>query len=588
MKTAIVLAYSYIRFSNLAQADGDSLRRQIELAEAYCRRRGWALSEATYRDLGVSAFKGKNALVGNLGEFLKAVESGAVKPGSALIVESLDRISRQGIDEGYDLIKRILKAGIILVTLLPERAFDVSATKSLSKGALEIQLILERAAEESERKSERVGSAWREKKHQHTKEGRPVTARTPGWIRFVPAPSGRVRDGKFELIRQAADTVRQIFRMAIEGRGITAITTKLNQDKASVIAPLTKRRRIFWGRSYVSKILSNRAAVGEYQPFTGQGKKRQPDGKPIADYFPAAITEDEWFQAHGAMALRKLKGGRPAKSRINIFTGLLRDATDGSSVIVVDKGSKGGPGLVSYRAFNGVAGSKYTSFPLPVFERAVLSCLREISPSDILPNQQNPDQTLALSGQLTQIETRIERLKTKLKTDDEIDSLVDVLRDLEQQRREVETELHQARQEAASPVGEAWHNCHGLIDALDKAPNPEDARLRLRAALRRICDEILVVFVAVPKSQRRLAAVQMVFKHGAVSRRYIIEHKAASANAKAITPAQTKTLSIKANNKHARWDLSDHEQACRLAETLASGQASVTVAVDHKNAEQLE
>src|SRR5215469_5636971 len=155
----VLIAYSYIRFSTPDQAKGDSLRRQTELAEAYCQRCGWKLSTASYRDLGVSARRGKNALVGNLGEFLKAIESGAVKPGSALIVESLDRITRQGIDEGYDLIKRILKAGILLVTLSPEREFDVSATKSLSKGALEIQLILERAAEESVRKSVRGKAA---------------------------------------------------------------------------------------------------------------------------------------------------------------------------------------------------------------------------------------------------------------------------------------------------------------------------------------------------------------------------------------------------------------------------------------------
>jgi DNA invertase Pin-like site-specific DNA recombinase len=96
----------------------------------------------TLRDLGVSAFRGKNAAVGNFRTFLDAIKAGKVAPGSALIVESIDRISRQGIDEGYDLIKGILKANVLLVTLSPEREFDVSATKSLSKGALETQLIL--------------------------------------------------------------------------------------------------------------------------------------------------------------------------------------------------------------------------------------------------------------------------------------------------------------------------------------------------------------------------------------------------------------------------------------------------------------
>src|SRR5690348_4315741 len=115
-------AYSYIRFSHPQQAAGDSLRRQTERAEAYCARKGLTLDTAlTLRDLGVSAWQGKNAAVGNFRTFLDAIKTGRVEPGSALIVEGIDRISRQGIDEGYDLIKSILKAGVRIVTLSPER-----------------------------------------------------------------------------------------------------------------------------------------------------------------------------------------------------------------------------------------------------------------------------------------------------------------------------------------------------------------------------------------------------------------------------------------------------------------------------------
>src|SRR5215813_5101953 len=132
--TATVIAYSYVRFSHPDQAAGDSERRQDERALDICKRRGWTLDTSlSLRDQGVSAFRGKNALTGNLGVFLQAVKRGTVKPGSVLIVESFDRLSRQGIDEGYEVVKRILKAGVIIMTLSPEREFDVSATKSLTK-----------------------------------------------------------------------------------------------------------------------------------------------------------------------------------------------------------------------------------------------------------------------------------------------------------------------------------------------------------------------------------------------------------------------------------------------------------------------
>src|SRR5204862_6491823 len=97
-------AFSYVRFSHPSQLEGDSLRRQTERATDYCKRKGLTLDTSlTLRDLGVSAFRGKNAAVGNFRTFLDAVKAGKVAPGSALIVESIDRISRQGSDEGYDL-----------------------------------------------------------------------------------------------------------------------------------------------------------------------------------------------------------------------------------------------------------------------------------------------------------------------------------------------------------------------------------------------------------------------------------------------------------------------------------------------------
>src|SRR5215467_1963131 len=95
-------AYSYIRFSTPEQAKGDSLRRQTELSERYAREHGLTLDDKlTFRDLGKSAFRGKNAQEGELGDFIKAVEDGRIKRGSYLLVENLDRLSRQPARKAY-------------------------------------------------------------------------------------------------------------------------------------------------------------------------------------------------------------------------------------------------------------------------------------------------------------------------------------------------------------------------------------------------------------------------------------------------------------------------------------------------------
>ena len=96
MSTAAPRAYSYIRFSTPEQLKGDSLRRQLDLSARYAQDHGLVLDEQlTFRDLGISAFDKSNlGSSGKLREFLDAVDQGRVPPGSFLLVESLDRLSR--------------------------------------------------------------------------------------------------------------------------------------------------------------------------------------------------------------------------------------------------------------------------------------------------------------------------------------------------------------------------------------------------------------------------------------------------------------------------------------------------------------
>src|SRR5580693_3466918 len=91
-------AYSYLRMSTELQLKGDSRRRQLEASRAYAEANGLELAEgAELEDIGVSAYTGANRRDGALGRFLEAVRAGAAKPGSCLIVESLDRLSREEV-----------------------------------------------------------------------------------------------------------------------------------------------------------------------------------------------------------------------------------------------------------------------------------------------------------------------------------------------------------------------------------------------------------------------------------------------------------------------------------------------------------
>src|SRR5262249_35274585 len=122
-------AYSLIRFSSPQQSEGDSRDRQAELAEEWSRRHGVALDKSLWLyDPACSAFTGahrqnpdRHALAG----FLKMVEGGRVRPGDFLILESLDRLSREHIRPALTLLLNLIEAGVRVVQLKPvEQIFD--------------------------------------------------------------------------------------------------------------------------------------------------------------------------------------------------------------------------------------------------------------------------------------------------------------------------------------------------------------------------------------------------------------------------------------------------------------------------------
>jgi len=81
--------HSYICFSSLQQLKGDSLRSQLEASCAYAEAHALILDDSL-RDIGVSAFKGKNATEGALKKFIELVEAGRIEKGSVLILDSQD------------------------------------------------------------------------------------------------------------------------------------------------------------------------------------------------------------------------------------------------------------------------------------------------------------------------------------------------------------------------------------------------------------------------------------------------------------------------------------------------------------------
>src|SRR5262245_4344113 len=114
-------AYSYLRFSSPQQATGDSIRRQVENREKWLAAHPKVRLDTmlTLTDAGRSAFRRKDWDAYALAEFVKHVKSGRVEPGSFLLVENLDRLSREDAGEATELFLSIVNKGVVIVQLSP-------------------------------------------------------------------------------------------------------------------------------------------------------------------------------------------------------------------------------------------------------------------------------------------------------------------------------------------------------------------------------------------------------------------------------------------------------------------------------------
>lgn len=363
-------AYSYIRFSTPEQERGDSLRRQSEAAVRYAAVHGLELDEKlTFQDLGVSAFTGANEESGQLGDFLQAVHHGDIPKGSYLLVESLDRLSRQPPRKAVRVLERICEAGIRVVTLDDGREYTEETFNEDFISLLVALMVAARAHEESAKKGRRVGAAWANKRDHARTDNKPLTALCPGWLRLNSQRSG------FEVIGERAEVVRRIFDGTLRGVGQHSLAETLNREGVPVFG-----RGKMWQRSYINKILGNPAVIGTFTPHRTErinGKRVRISTDPIQGYFPA-IVEPETFERVAAMI-----SARPPYVQspvVNILAGLARCPICEATMTRVNKGynSKGGkPYLVCTRAKVG-AGCDYRQVRLEDVEVAIIQHAEEL------------------------------------------------------------------------------------------------------------------------------------------------------------------------------------------------------------------
>lgn len=392
-------AYSYIRLSTDVQLKGDGLRRQMQLSADYAKKTGLDLDTTLrLKDEGVSAFRGDNATNGKLRTFLDAVSRGAVPKGSYLLIESLDRLSRQRVAQSLFLFLDLIRAGINIVTLADEKIYGADVDDMQLIMSI---IVMTRAHEESEMKSLRLAKAWEAKRQSAT--AKKLTAKAPMWLELAKDRSA------FVPLPERVDIVQKIFRWSAEGAGAFTVARRLNRLG---VPPF--KRGAAWGTSSVAKVLQNRAVLGEMQPHRLVDGRRVPVGDPIPDYFPAIVGEPLFRHAQGARVARRAStGGRRGMGQKNLFTHVAKCARCGSPMHLVNKGSrpKGTVALRCSAALKG-AGCEAQGWNYAQFEKSFLTYVSEVGLSELASGEISAERA-SIEDAIRASEQRIGDLRLK-------------------------------------------------------------------------------------------------------------------------------------------------------------------------------
>ena len=492
-------AYIYVRYSTPQQEKGVSRERQKELCEAHCKNMGWEVAEVI-EDLGRSAWSGSHLDSGNLGRFATRVEEGEIPNGSILVVEQLDRLSREKPRKAQRWMENLTEAGVSIATVQGNKLYSDESFAGPSGiiDVLEILLKATTAHGESERKSELASDNWK-RRHARAAAREPITKRLPAWIKS---------DGKkFRLDKPKADIVEQIYEWSAEGLGSRLIARKLNNKKVPSFYPWKEVSS--WTDRYITLLLRSPAVEGDWTPGATNKSGRTP-GATIVGYFPRAVNADLVNRARKGLADRKGTGGKYRHKFSNLFAQKMRCQGCGSRMKMfsgragASANSPGRKGMLQCQSYGlGRGCDRQEMLNYAPFEEAALPLVLQLALDERFFRR--PGQSMNLAVELADVQksiadatTRQGRLVRALSLTDEAQEIMDELdrvRGELRALRESEAETQSALNEARGQLDAAEHASR-VIEVGMAIDDPDDesqqaARLKVIAAINSIVDRVV-------------------------------------------------------------------------------------------------
>ncbi|NEX88870.1 recombinase family protein [Aeromonas rivipollensis] len=410
------IAYSYIRLSSRQQISGDGQRRQIEAAELYCKQNNLTLSPKSFRDLGISAYKEIDRP--SLSDLHECIANGSIRAGDVVIIEKLDRLSRQGIDTTTEMLKSILRQGVIVVSLMDGLRLDRNSLNDLTL-VIRIAIAADLANKESSAKSIRI-QANKDSVRDKIKAGEPVPMKLPFWL--------KLEGNKFTF-----DDRRYILDIILErkrqGESLAKIAGHLNSS--NIPSPTVKG---VWNPSTLRDVIANPILFGAYQLTVKINGKYQPT-ELVQGYFPAVITYSEFLELN-SKAMQRPAGA----SETNHISGLVFCGCCGKRMAAKSRKNKTAKVTYYYCRYSLIEKCEHTAHVRDL-HNVVISNIHHLEVKQLNKQDSGED---ALRIKLAQVEKRISDLSSELSNVEStlpISAVMASLTSLEKQKKELMADI---------------------------------------------------------------------------------------------------------------------------------------------------
>lgn len=221
---------AYARVSSGKEAMIHSLAAQVEYYRSYiCHHPGWAY-------VGVYADEAKTGTKDSREQFQLLLADCKAGKVDHIITKSISRLARNTVTL-LETVRKLKSLGISVY--FEEQNIDTGT----ADGELMLSILASYAQEESLSASE--NQKWRIRKN--FEKGQP-------WRGFMLGY--RYKDGRYIVVPEEAEIVRRIYAEFLDGKGVTAIMKRLNEEGVLTQQGYT------WHKSAITRILKNYTYTG--------------------------------------------------------------------------------------------------------------------------------------------------------------------------------------------------------------------------------------------------------------------------------------------------------------------------------------